>query len=243
MPEIAAGIEIIDLALHLPKEKTLCIADLHLGYEEMLNAQGVMIPRFNFKDIKERLEKKVLSKLPKLDKIIINGDLKHEFGKISEQEWTEVLDMLEFLQKYCNEIVLIKGNHDTILGPIAKWRNIRILKEFYLPKSRVLFLHGHEINLSKNYNKANTVVIAHEHPAVSVREGAKSEPYKCFLKGKYNGKELIVMPSLNSVAIGTNILKEDLLSPFLEVGVGSFSAWVMEDKPYFFKSLDNLTLR
>ena len=69
--EIVKGIEIIDLCLYLKKEKILIIADTHIGYEEALNKQGVLIPRFQFKEIIERLEK-ILGKR-EIDKIIINN--------------------------------------------------------------------------------------------------------------------------------------------------------------------------
>ena len=63
--------------------------------------------------------------------IIINGDIKHEFGTISEQEWRHTLRLLDFLSRYCDEVILIKGNHDMILGPIAKKRNVKVL-EYYV---------------------------------------------------------------------------------------------------------------
>ena len=58
--EISKGIEAIGQSLFFRKRRILAIADLHLGYEEMLNRQGVMMPRFNFKEIKARLEKILL---------------------------------------------------------------------------------------------------------------------------------------------------------------------------------------
>ena len=54
--EIQRGIEIIDLALYLKKEKILIISDLHLGYEEALNKQGYLIPRFQFEEIIKKLK-------------------------------------------------------------------------------------------------------------------------------------------------------------------------------------------
>jgi len=65
--EITKDIEIIDLCLYLKKEKILIITDTHIGYEESLNKQGVLIPRFQFKGIIERLEK-VLEKIGEVDK-------------------------------------------------------------------------------------------------------------------------------------------------------------------------------
>ena len=46
----------------------------------------------------------------KIETIIVNGDLKHEFGAISEQEWRNVLKLLDYLGQHCGEIILIKGN-------------------------------------------------------------------------------------------------------------------------------------
>ena len=54
--QIAKDIEIVDLALYLTKENILVLADTHIGYEEALNKQGVLIPRFQFKEIIQRLD-------------------------------------------------------------------------------------------------------------------------------------------------------------------------------------------
>lgn len=244
--EIAKGIEIIDLCLFIPAGKTLALADLHLGYEEMLNRQGALVPRINFAGIRERVERvfatlKQNHGIARVDKIIINGDLKHEFGKVSEQEWGEVVDMLAFLQKRCEKIVLVRGNHDKVLGPIAKWQGIEIEERHFLPASKVLFVHGHEIPTKHELNRARVFVIAHEHPAITIREGAKAETYKCFLRGKHKGKTLVVMPSLNQVHIGTNVSREKLLSPFLKGGVSDFEVWVCEEgETYNFGKLGEL---
>ena len=49
--KIHKDIEIIDLCLFLTKSKTLIIPDVHIGYEEALNKQGILIPRTQFNDI------------------------------------------------------------------------------------------------------------------------------------------------------------------------------------------------
>ena len=117
--EIHPGIAAVDLGLWLQKEKILILADFHLGFEEALNRIGVFVPRLQFKDTVKRLEK--IFEQVKPEKIIINGDLKHEFGKISMQEWRDTLKVIDLLSTHCKQIVLVRGNHDTILGPI---RNI-----------------------------------------------------------------------------------------------------------------------
>ncbi|MCE7698624.1 MAG: phosphoesterase, partial [Methanobacterium paludis] len=49
------GAEIVDLALVI--RNNLIISDLHLGYEEALNAEGIMVPKFQYRKIIARLEK------------------------------------------------------------------------------------------------------------------------------------------------------------------------------------------
>ena len=233
------GIEIIDLGLLLKNENILVLADFHIGYEEALNKQGILVPRFQFRDVIKRLGK-ILSELKKikLEKIIINGDIKHEFGTISEQEWRETLRLLDFLTKFCDEIILIKGNHDTIIGPIAKKKNIKIVEHFLV--GNVLIVHGHKIPNKNILKKAKIIVIGHEHPAISLREDVRIEKFKCFLKGKYKRKKLIVMPSFCLATEGTDILKEKLLSPFLDQDLRNFEVSVVADKVYEFGKLKNL---
>ncbi len=237
--KILRNAEIIDLALFFPEQKILAIADLHLGFEETLNREGVMIPRFNFRETKKRLES-ILEKTGKLEKVAILGDLKHEFGLISEQEWNEVLDLLSFIEPFAKEIVLLKGNHDRILGPLAKWKNLKVLDSFFLEKEKVLFLHGDVLPKESEFKKAKVLVTGHEHPAVVLREGVKREKFKCFLKGKFRGKILVVLPSFNLVFEGTNVLKERLLSPFLKQDLSEFEVWVAGDKTYYFGELGQL---
>jgi len=146
--EILPGMRPIGLGLFIEKEHTLIIADLHLGYEEMLNARGVLLPRINFSAAKKRLGE-MLKEVPKLERIVINGDLKHEFGRISEQEWREVIEMVRFLAGKCGELVLLKGNHDNILGPLAKWEKLEIKDNLYITGVSALALHGHKLPSKK----------------------------------------------------------------------------------------------
>lgn len=232
--EILEGIKIEDLALYTGR--SLIIADTHIGYEEALNKQGILIPRFQFNEIIKRLEN-ILKKLKineknRLKRVIINGDVKHEFGAISETEWRHTLRLLDFLEGYCEEIILVKGNHDTILGPIARKRGIKVVDHLIVNDN--LIIHGNRLINDLKINKGSlkkikNIIIGHEHPAVSIREGPRAELFKCFLAGRYKGKGLIVQPSFNLVTEGTDILKESILSPFLKQGLSKFKVYVVAD--------------
>jgi putative SbcD/Mre11-related phosphoesterase len=232
--DIISGIEIIDLALYLRRQNILVLSDTHIGYEESLNKQGVMIPRTAFKDLLIRIEK-ILNKLPKLDKIIINGDIKHEFGKISETEWRNTLKFIDFLSRYSKEIILIKGNHDKILEPIANKRNIKI--QDYLKLNDVLIMHGDKLPTKGLLDNTKTIIIGHEHPAITIRDNSRAEKYKCFLKGKYKRKDIIIQSSFNLVTEGTDITQEKLISPFLKQNLDDFEVFIVSDKIYKFGRL------
>ncbi len=236
--EIEKNLFIYDLSLFLKKEKVLVISDLHLGFEESLRKQGFLVPWFQFKEIKEKLEK-IFSQIPKLNKIIINGDLKHEFGKIPKQEWGEVLALIDFLQQKCKKIILIKGNHDTILSPLAEKLNLKIEKTG-VKIGKVFITHGHEIPETKKFKESKVVIIGHEHPAISLSDGAATETCKCFLKGKYKNKVLVVQPSFCLASEGADILKEKTLSPFLSQNLENFEVYALAEKPLYFGALKNL---
>jgi hypothetical protein len=236
IPEISKGIRIFDLTLYIEKQRSLIIPDIHIGYEEALSKQGYLVPRFHLKDLIKRMENifmKISDAKLKTDKIILLGDVKHEFGTISDEEWRNTLKFLDFLSKHCKKIIMIKGNHDTMLGPIAKRREIEISESINMED--ILICHGDKI--IDVPARIKTIIIGHEHPAVTVSDGLRNETYKCFLKGRWKEKkkgriltkkrELIVMPSLNLVTEGTDVTKESFLSPFLRQSIEDFEVYII----------------
>ncbi|MBI2105785.1 metallophosphoesterase [Candidatus Woesearchaeota archaeon] len=216
--QIYENIEIIDICLYLKKEKILVIGDMHIGLEEALNKQGILIPRQGVDEVIKRL-KKILDKI-EIKEIILIGDVKHEFGTISDQEWRDTLNVLDFLLEK-RKVILIKGNHDTILGPISKKRNLEI-KEFY-KVNKILFVHGDKII----NEKSEVIIIGHEHPAISFEE-RRDEKYKCFLLGKHKKSKLIVIPSFNLLVEGSDVTKEKTLSPYIE-NIKKFRVFISEN--------------
>ncbi|MFH1682303.1 MAG: metallophosphoesterase [Candidatus Woesearchaeota archaeon] len=230
--EILPEIEIIGLSLWLDKSKTLIFSDFHLGYEETLREKGFFLPKTQFQDVLQEV-KFILNKV-KPKQIIINGDLKHEFSKILSQEWKDVLRLIDFLLENCEELIIVKGNHDRFLRPIAGKREIKVVEDFQVDD--ILICHGDKIKETA----AKTIIIGHEHPAIVLKELGKVEKFKCFLLGKWKKKDLIVMPSFNPILEGTDILKEELLSPYLE-DISDFKVYVVGEEIYDFGKLKNLS--
>ncbi|MBU2522671.1 MAG: metallophosphoesterase [Nanoarchaeota archaeon] len=247
--EIAKGIEIKGKALWIRKHKVLVIGDLHIGYEEALEKQGIAAPRRAFGELKQELSNLLVETSPK--KVIINGDLKHEFGEISKQEWSETMDILNMIRDHCDEIVLVRGNHDKILEPIATRMGLKIVNSYFLEEiekkeqhdisiDSICFLHGDKIISNVDTKRAKILIIGHEHAAIGLREGEKVEKYKCFLIGKWKDKKLIVLPSFFSLIEGTDVNNERLLSPYLHQDIGNFEVYVVGDQTYHFGSLKKI---
>lgn len=214
--------KIIDVALQIGEY--LVISDLHLGYESSLNAAGLMIPRFQYKKILQRL--KEISSKTEARKIIVNGDLKHEFSKISKQEYREIEDFIDFLKNEFKEVILIKGNHDNFTPFIAENKGLNVYDHYSLEK--FLVLHGDKI--PENEIEEDTIIIGHEHPSIGLRSGERVEKIKCYLKGKWNSKNIIVMPSFNFISEGSDILQSKSISPFLkEVSLHDFEVFGIEN--------------
>ena len=231
--EIAPGIELIDHALWIPEHKLLAISDTHIGYEEALNKKGILAPRFAFEEMCARM-KKIVDEIQKQDKIriiLVNGDLKHEFGTISDQEWRETLQFLDLLSAHAPEVVIVKGNHDTIIGPIARKRDVKLVD--YFAVGEMLFIHGNVIPdsfekiLKQRHTK--TIIIGNEHPAITICTRLRREKYKCFLKGMYKKQTLIVLPSFNTLAEGTDMTRGNVLSPCIQK-LKECEAWVIDEQ-------------
>ena len=218
---ISDNIEIVNLSLWIKDKQILVVSDFHLGYEESLHHKGIFVPKSQINEIIDKL-KTILNKV-KPRTIIINGDLKHNFGKNLKQEWDDTLKLIDFLKENCRELVFIKGNHDNFLKTIANQKNIKVVDEYLVDDT--LLVHGDKLVETK----AKSIIIGHEHPAISLKEKSKIEKFKCFLKGKYKNKELIVMPSFNPLSYGSDILNKGRFSPFLK-DISNFEVFIVGDK-------------
>lgn len=211
MPEY----EFMDKALFFPEKAILVIGDLHIGYEESLVESGILLPEQQLTEVIESLKKimeEIETKNQKVKKVIFLGDIKHFFG-YEQKEKANFQLVLDFLQEYVSEkdIVLIKGNHDTMDYSYGK------MKDYYVDGD-IAFVHGH-VSFPEIYgNNIRTVVSGHLHPSVILEEkpGVKKENYKCFLEGVSGKKTFLVLPSFLDFYEGTpvNYYRDDFLESF-----------------------------
>ncbi len=214
---LSSDIEIISphKAVYIESIDAIVIADLHLGFEGIAAEQGIFVPKVQFEkeieELKEILEKR------KAEKIIINGDVKHEFSETSYHEFREVSSLYSYLKENFERVIQIKGNHDNFIIYVCRKHGIELYNNLEL--GSYLFAHGHEdIQLQKV--EAPTIVIGHEHPAIALYDevGGK-EKVDCFLYGRGGDKKLLVLPAFSYFAQGSevNIIPGgELLSPLLK---------------------------
>jgi len=203
-----AKIRYLENALLIENE-ILVLGDFHIGYDKSIEKD--FFPETQFKEIIKSLEG-IFDLLTKdnviIKKIIILGDLKHEFGKISNVEWGEGLKLLDYLEgkvdNNCEgkKIILIRGNHDNILDPITRKRNIKI-RDYYKIKT-ICFMHGDKL-FESSLEGVNILILGHLHPAITLKEKYKQEKYKCFLKGMWKKKLVYIIPSFNPVNFGFDL--------------------------------------
>jgi len=246
---LGSKLTLIDLALFLPTERALAIADVHLGIEDALQDEGILVPRDHLAQVQQRLER-ILGELhvtpsDPLHKVLINGDLRHQFGPLSRVEHKESKEFLRWLAQWAEHIVLIEGNHDGSLAALAGER-IVICKSYSV--GDCWFVHGDsplppsplpsEGEGSRGVRELGTrsdgqwIVIGHEHPAVGLRDPVthRVEVYKCFLVGKFAEKNLLVLPSFNQLVKGSDLLKEQPLSPVVRSSeLEDFFVYVVSD--------------
>lgn len=216
--EVSPGIRITKhYALWLEEHECIVIADLHLGFEGVLFEEGFAMPRFQKKEMLKRLRK--IMKIYRPKKLVINGDLKHEFSRNLPQEWDEVSEVLDYLEGKV-DLFLTRGNHDNYLKTILSKRGLNLPKT--IKWKGLTFAHGHE-----DLNWKGILVMGHEHPSVKLTdEIGASIKVPCFLAGK----DVIVLPAFSPLAYGTDITLMDPISPPLEkVDFGDLKVYTIDD--------------
>lgn len=162
--------------LYIPQHKMLVMADLHLGFEEAASRgltyslrgsssyAGVFLPRIQLRRAIEYLVK--ASSVLDIDRVVVNGDLKHAFDRLLRQERDEVVEFVTWLrEKGIREVEVVRGNHDNYLKPVLRRLNVELVNsiEVTADSRRILIVHGHE---DVDVAGRDIVVIGHEHPSL-----------------------------------------------------------------------------
>lgn len=186
--------------LVLDEGPTVVIGDLHLGYERALEGEGIFLPRINTSSIRDSLNRIICRYEPK--RMVLLGDIKHDFAKAPYECRLEVTRMIDMLSDVA-EVIVVKGNHDNFLQNILS--DIGIVLHDFTDIAGLRLEHGH-IDSGKR-----PVVIGHEHPSVRI-SGAMSGSVKlqCFLHAEKDG--VLVIPPFSPFSSGNDLSEEGFMS-------------------------------
>ena len=208
------------LILNNENEKYIVISDLHIGFEERFNKQGISIQSSTEK-MQEVLIRLIEQEKP--NKVIVLGDVKDSISSMTKSERIQVPKFFREISKLV-DILVVPGNHDG---------NIRYLlpEKIELADSRgikidsTVLLHGHT-NINETFEGINRVIIGHLHPIYNQQDSPLSG-YQIWsiLKAKtdalFGNKkeelEIITVPSFNKelTASGFSVHRKRNICPII----------------------------
>jgi DNA ligase-associated metallophosphoesterase len=171
-----------DGAAWLPAERTVVIADVHLGYSRAARRRGGWLPEVESPEVVAERVLKMMTRL-EASRLVIAGDLRHSTRDADAEEHEEVTRFLTLLGRL--ELALVRGNHDrgatNMAGVVAV--------------GGVTVMHAPPATAPEGWT-----VAGHLHPAVTVRdEAGVSVRYPCALVGP----KIVVLPAYSAWAGGT----------------------------------------
>ena len=188
-------------------KKFLAISDVHVGLEDRIRRNGILID--TRKNIDESI--KLLTNIHSetgVKELIILGDLKSSIRIITRTEWDNVPYFLESLSKLF-DIYVVPGNHDGNIKQLLP-ENVNLMRTQGMEINNILFTHGHTLPLiGMNVEK---IIVGHLHPIIQ-KEGSILNGNKIWVKinltkrhflgssdkQKTRNIELIIMPHFNNV--------------------------------------------
>lgn len=221
--ELVPGI-VLDVrrAVWLAFERTLLVADLHLGYPWVERRRGTLLPLIP-DDTLERLLALATDYRP--GRWVFLGDIVHGDPKSPKVE-DLVRTLVETLGASAS-LELVLGNHDARLPDLLRRTGLREIPCRHLATAGPhVLVHGDRSTWTELHplrGETGWVFYGHEHPALRLDDGvATSVKAPCFLVGS----RCVVLPAFSSWAAGSVWGCDPQLSPLAD-GAALQRAWVI----------------
>lgn len=189
-------------AVYWPAQKTLVLADLHLGKSAYFRKSGIAIPSTVMVDDLKRLS--VLLSSYDVDKMIVTGDMFHHSYN------ADIFIFREWREKYPGlSIELVPGNHDKLLAIDYEELGIDVtLAQHFIGP----FIFEHEATATNQY----FTISGHLHPGYLI-EGKARQAMRlpCFIKSE---KQLILPAFSAFTGLYTNYEKIENTNYFVVGG-------------------------
>jgi putative SbcD/Mre11-related phosphoesterase len=202
-------------AVFFPAIGACACADIHVGIEDSIQAEGFSMPLKEESELLRRFRDVIKKSRPKV--LVLNGDVLHEFGRLRRNTRRTFDRILLELQASVDEVVVLTGSHDRMMETALEGVDISPADHYFM--GGVLFAHGDVVPKKARDADVRLIVIGHEHPMLDIE--LKKEP--CFLYGEkaWCGKDVLVLPAFNPLCAGTTINwmgSSDFMSPFVREG-------------------------
>lgn len=161
-------------ALSWPREKTLFVADVHLGKGAAFRAGGIPLPRGTTANDLRRLDALIAE--CDASRLVVLGDFLHaKAGRVAALSTAFVAWRARHATL---DVVLVRGNHDAHAGdPPAEWR-ITSVDE---PHALAPFLACHRVEAPRT----GYALCGHLHPGVRIEGDDDSARLACFVLGTH----------------------------------------------------------
>ena len=169
-----------------PAERTLLVADAHIGKAVSFRRLGVPVPEATTGGNLDALDALLAAHAAR--RIVFLGDLLHS------RQAREAATLGAFAawreQRSELELVLVRGNHDDRAGdPPPSWQVHCVDEPFTLPAAPQLALCHHPRSHDDAY-----VLAGHHHPCITIGRGIDRLRLPCF----HVGKEVGVLPAFGA---------------------------------------------
>ena len=167
------------------KQKTLVIADLHIGKTGHFRKSGIPVPQHIYKEDLLRLFTQIL--FFKAERLIITGDLSHSQSNKEMDLFKKWRHDLETLQ-----IILVNGNHDILED---EWYDsLLIERKDSLDIGNFSFCHDPKDARAVVKENKHYTFCGHIHPSISMHgRGRQSLQFPCF----YFGNTIGILPAFS----------------------------------------------
>jgi putative SbcD/Mre11-related phosphoesterase len=200
--------------LYLKRLDGIVMSDIHIGYEQDMAKRGIYIPNVQKKRFLSVYEKSLSTF--NFKKLIINGDFKHTFEKLTKQEKDELSEILSRTREDGIEVKVIKGNHDNYISLVVeKFDNVELMDSMEV--DNFMITHGHK-TIEKKDDK--TFILGHEHPRLSIRDRiGYVKRFQVFLTipVRDSSSKIIVLPPVGTYQAGNDVtmFHSNYMSPLI----------------------------
>ncbi len=184
------------LILRTRTERTLVIADLHIGWEIALAEKGIHVPSQTPKILDKLLQ---IIEVSKPTGLLFLGDVKHTIAKAELEEWQDVPKLFETLATRVKNIRVVLGNHDGNLEPLLP-QSVALVPPTGIAIDDAGFFHGNAWP-APELLACRTLVMGHVHPTVVFTDpiGFRTTA-QVWVKAKLNGS-LLAKAFLKNLAV------------------------------------------